>query len=259
MNLPISSIERTKANQTVELIRQNNRAIDDFLFYNKKSSYSQILDRVLPPNKERNQNDAEIALACQLLGVETRKQDIVRNSIFPFPSEQLRRVKQDLDYFIIPDAGEQPTPDGKRSRKSLTVEAWDQIFQTLPKTKRVAILKGVAHPAYVDAVVERAKRAGLQIEIIEGNLGAVGAHMLRAKTIVGMDSGTTHLAVDAVRAAEQVGTKIKLKEIFKGYGGFFANYGVTDMPVLRADVRGIEDLGQLSQQAIDLIAEYILS
>jgi hypothetical protein len=165
---------------------------------------------------------------AQSIGVNLNAEDLKKVSIFHPTQEEVEQISQDLDFIFIPDAKEFPAMDDSQSMKSLTKETWQRICNLLPAGQKIGIVRGVSHPEYCDQIVRIAEGSGHQVEVIDGGLTQLGYKLLRARKIVGMDSGTTHLSKDVVTAAAWVGRKIELKPLFNELYSHFEQYGIVD-------------------------------
>ncbi|GEM_PF-1437659 len=177
---------------------------------------------------EVNLSDYTAGFIMQALGVPVQASEIEETSLFSPTPEQVAAIPQDLDYLLVPDAKEMPDMYDYRSEKSLDLFVWRAVFARLPKDKKVGIVMGVSHPRYCRDVIILARQVGLDIEIIQGSLYDLASQYLRAKTIVGVDSGTTHLARDVQVAAKREGREIKLKPFFNDMWSYFPVYGIVN-------------------------------
>lgn len=164
----------------------------------------------------------------QSLGVPTTTEDIRDTSLVSLSKEEVDAVPQDLDLIIIPDAKEFPDEKNFQSYKALDPRMWEVILDQLPRDQKLGVVMGVSHPAYCQAVINIAEKLGHQVEVIGGNLEQLARQLLRAKKIVGMDSGTTHLAKDVQTAARKAGRSIELKPLFNEEISHFEQYGIAE-------------------------------
>jgi len=185
-----------------------------------------------PVNKSMgtfNTSYYQAGYVSQTLGVPVTTADIRDCSIFVPTQEEVSEIAQDLEYVILPDAKEYPDEHDFRSYKSFDLRVWEIVFQQLPKDKKVGIVLGVSHPDYCQAVVSLAERSGCTVEVLRGDLGELALTLLRAKKIVGMDSGTTHLAKEVQTAAGKAGRTIALKALFNTAISHFEQYGIVEV------------------------------
>ena len=180
------------------------------------------------PESEINIADYTAGFVMQTLGLDVTAADIVESSIFTPSKEQVEAVTQDIDYLLVPDAKEMPDEHDFQSMKSLPLFAWRAFFAQLPRDKKVGIVLGVSHPQYCEAVIQMAESMDIQVEVIQGTLQELAVQYLRAKNLVGVDSGTTHLARDVQVAAKKHGRMINLKPIFIESTSYFPNYGIVE-------------------------------
>lgn len=164
----------------------------------------------------------------QSLGVATTAEDIREASLVSFSKEELETVPQDLDLVIIPDAKEFPDDKNFQSYKALDPRMWELILDQLPRDRKLGMVMGVSHPDYCQAIINIAEKLGHQVEVISGNLEQLARQLLRAKKVVGMDSGTTHLAKDVQTAARKAGRSIELKPLFNEEISHFEQYGIAE-------------------------------
>lgn len=153
--------------------------------------------------------------------------DTYYQSILHFSSEFVDQHPPTSDFLIIPDALE---GDGRfnqyRSFKSITPEKWSEIFSHLDPKLKMAIVMGTAHPAYCRDVIEAALQAGhTNVQVVQGSLDDVVNAVLTTRKFVGMDSGTTHIAAEVVKAARQAGREIQFRQLFNA-GVSFGKYGI---------------------------------
>lgn len=150
-------------------------------------------------------------------------------SIFTITPEQLTTHPITSDILIVPDAKELNTVDKNRSIKSISADKWATVFSKLDPTVQVAIIIGTAHPQYCQAVVEVAHQSGLQnVQAVAGSLSDVINAILSTRRFVGMDSGTTHLAAEVIKAARQAGRTIDFREIYNDNTYNFYDFGIAD-------------------------------
>lgn len=173
----------------------------------------------------------ERALMLLSLGIRIKEADLIEHPIFNMPPQELREIPQDLNMIIIPDAKEFETKDRYRSRKSLDVSVWREYFRRLGKRESpIGIVRGVSHPEYCDDVIQAASESGVDIEVIEGDLLHLSHQMLRAKVIIGMDSGPTHLAQDIKSCGRKYDRQVEIRSVFYDINEFFQAYGIVDAP-----------------------------
>ena len=164
----------------------------------------------------------------QSLGIPATAEDIRDTSLVSFSKEEVEGVPQDLDLVIIPDAKEFPDEKNFQSYKALDPRMWELILDQLPRNQKIGIVMGVSHPDYCQAIINSAEKLGHQVEVISGNLEQLARQLLRAKKVVGMDSGTTHLAKDVQTAARKAGRSIELKPLFNEEISHFEQYGIAE-------------------------------
>ncbi len=197
-----------------------------------------------------NYSEHDIAGILRLLelGIKIEQKDI-ESSILSFSNEVIEAVPQDLDIMIAPDAREMRLVSEKRSRKSLSLRQWETVLSQVSPGLVIGILMGSSNQEYCRNILRLAKKysrkQGFFVEKIEvATLGEVAEQILRAKTFVGMDSGTTHLAYEVMSAAREKGREIRIKELYNS--SFFRTQQYA--------LRGNEDLVSVlaeSQQSID--------
>jgi len=204
-------------------------------------------------NPKANQYDEIFATLCGILGEPVTVDEIKNSSILPFEPELLENIPQSYDFIIAPDAGERS--NGQWSAKSLLPETWGKIFARPElKGKKVGIIKGVAHTKYCQAIIQLAINNGVDCEFLGGDLNQLSQQILSTKTFIGMDSGTTHLAVDVSRFAKQGGREIVVKEIIDEYSDTqVEEYAITDTPVLRFSHKNVT--GSSSQLNFDHVTD----
>lgn len=164
---------------------------------------------------DSNYNLLDIYYAARAgeLGVAIRKSDLEK-SFLHFPQDRLRKLPQNIDILIAPDAKE--LDENKRqSRKSLSVEKWAEVFRQLPQSLEIGIVKGLSHPKYTQKVLEVAQFEGLNaFEVDTPTLNDFADAVLQSKKFVGGDSGTTHVASEIVLAARENGRLVDIRELF---------------------------------------------
>ncbi len=137
--------------------------------------------------------------------------------LFQFEGSALRKLPISSDVLIFPDAKSKAIRGENRlehSSKSLSPSSWGAIFAKLDRQARYAIVRGTSFPYYCDAVIEQARSAGLTVDVVETDLNGIVRAILSTKKFVGMDSGTTHLADQVIKAAQIAGREIAFREIF---------------------------------------------
>ncbi|CAN5315807.1 hypothetical protein BH10PAT2_BH10PAT2_2150 [soil metagenome] len=223
-----------------------------------------IKEKAFQSNPKANQFDQMYALMSAFLGEPVTAQEIMTSSILPYDKEILEDIPQTFDFIFAPDAGERT--NGQWSNKSLSPDVWSNIFARPElKGKKVGIIKGIAHPKYCQAIFQLALNNEVEVEMLNGNLNDISQQILSTKCFVGMDSGTTHLALDVSRFAKQNGRSILVKEIIDEYSASqVEEYGITDTPILRYShpqvVASTEmDFSHLAPEEVDQIGEYFLA
>ncbi len=184
-------------------------------------------------------SDAVHATLLEMIGIHIEPQEILENSILPWDPEVLQKVPQTFDFMIAPDAQERESGNAW-SDKSFPPDLWNTLFERQElKGKKVAIVRGVSHPRYCDAIVVLAKRHGLDVTFLQGDLSTIAEQMLATKCFIGMDSGTTHLAVDVQRFAKKYGREIQVKEIIDEYRDIQVEmYGIVGTPIQALSYEG---------------------
>lgn len=181
--------------------------------------------------------DQHFSLLLATLGIDFSVKEISNSSLTPFSSEELANIPQDYDYIIAVDAKEFEEMDGrvKRSSKSLPVSTWEEIFSRFPPGTKISFVMGNSHSAYCKEVLRRARlvNSSLHIDVFQGSLLELARHILRGKRFIGMDSGTTHLAVDVIRAAKE-DRKIELRQVFNSAIVKASHYAATEGEVFVA-------------------------
>lgn len=179
----------------------------------------------------------------------------------------IEEIPTDIDLIMFPDAQEGDymiDNDFERySTKSLPLSVWDKIFQEMPKGLRLAIVAGTAHPLYTNRVFEASRKAGHESSYVSGSLEDVMIAVLRSRTFVGMDSGTTHLAAEFIKAASENGRTIQYRQLFnEGYVPF-SQYGIADNKVFLPALLYFSNTSTRSYTSEvsfgQLVAEFILS
>lgn len=149
--------------------------------------------------------------------------------LFQFERSGLRKLPISSDVLIFPDAKSKAFRGENRleySRKSLSPSSWGAIFEKLDRRARYAIVRGTTFPDYCDVVIEQAKEAGHVVDVVETDLNGIVRAILSTKKFVGMDSGTTHLADQVIKAAQIAGREIAFREIFAPVYAYRA-YGIS--------------------------------
>lgn len=175
-----------------------------------------------------NITDYSAGLLLQTLGVDVTAEDVRSTTLFAPTKENVEAIAQDLDYILVPDAKEMSDDTDFQSLKALPLFAWRAFFARVPKDKKIGIVMGISHPQYCEAVIQLAHDTGVEVEIIKGSLHDLAYQYLRAKQIVGVDSGTTHLARDVQVAAKKHGREIGIKPFFNESASHFPQYGIVD-------------------------------
>lgn len=210
-----------------------------------------------------NTSDRDYALMMAVLGTPVSRQDIQENSILPLEITEVVDITQDLDIVLMPDAKEQPLLEHgtvSRSVKSLPLVTWSYIFENLSTNQSIGIVLGVSNREYCEQIISLAKHHGHHVEVIAGNLSQLVKQLLRAITIFGMDSGTTHLAKDVSRLNRKADRECQVRQVFNSEAAIFEQYAMTDSPVLEyISVEGKTDFSDLTRQEAIAIAAYIES
>lgn len=256
-------LAREPYSKIIESATQQDRLMEPNLFSRSSNHWHTRIEGLRPPE---NAQLAEAMYASQLkmLGVSITPEDIRQKSLISLRKETINRIPQDIDYFFIPDAKELEVRSAvpKRSKKSLSLEQWEAIMAKIPKNASVAIVRGVSHPDYCNMVTELARRHGLKLKVISGPLDKLALQMMRAKTIFGMDSGTTHLAQEAVRAAKAAGRKITLRSVIGGTQEFLSSYAVAEQPsfmLQEPDGTLNQDLGNINSEDLQRLINYVVT
>lgn len=162
----------------------------------------------------RSTRDA--AMMCHLARVTGLDVQLYDEPIVGIDQRRLQANPITHDVIIFPDALEVPEycQGYRKSQKSIAVSKWKEIFKCMGKDLDIAIVRGVAHPEYCDYVLEIARWTGHHANMVEGNLDHVTDAILSARRFVGMDSGTTHLAAQVIRAAQKEGRNIAFRQFF---------------------------------------------
>ena len=148
--------------------------------------------------------------------------------IFKISPDQVENHPVQSDVLCLPDAI--ALPGQKRSRKSLSPETWGKVFSQMDPSQRLAIVIGTANPAYCHEVVRVAHEVGMEhVDEIEGDIHVVIDAILSTRKFVGMDSGTTHLAAEVIKAARAAGRTINFRELFLDSVFPFTDYGIPDV------------------------------
>ncbi len=177
-----------------------------------------LMSKVLESHPTYTEHDFSSIAHLQELGINVKKSDI-EQSILKFPKELLKKTPIEFDFMLAPDAKEVEVSNSERSVKSFSLSEWDAILTHVPSGSKIAILMGNAHPLYCEQMYALAKKhaasGGFSVERIEtATLTDVIEQVLRAKTFIGMDSGTTHLAYEVAVAAKDAGRMMYIKELF---------------------------------------------
>jgi len=178
--------------------------------------------------------EAYYQLRLHLLGVSQEQYQPSTSLLILSEAEIIAaKKKYHYDLLIFPDAQEKELYLGedqvRQSGKSLFVDQWEEIFPRL-KGLNMGIVKGTAHPDYCQLVITKALKAGCQVNIVEvTTMAQLIPHMLAAKNIFGMDSGTTHLAAEVIKAVKNYGLSIQLLVYFNGIFADFNQYAITDL------------------------------
>lgn len=172
-----------------------------------------LLDQLYEPFVE----DSHVSRDQAMLYVASRlsRRDVdseqYHASLFQFDQRALRNLPISSDVLIFPDAKSKAIRGENRlehSRKSLSPSSWGKIFEKLDRQKHYTIVRGVSYPDYCDAVIEQARSAELAVDVVDTDLNGIVRAMLSTRKFVGMDSGTTHLADQVIKAAKLPGTKL---------------------------------------------------
>ncbi len=221
-------------------IRDKERYYDDDYRRRFNLDLASILDKFFINTQQgNNRTEAKYALALLLLGdIKLTRKEIKGSSLTGFSASEVRIIPQDLDLLIAPDAGEVEVSKENRSRKSLDLKSWERLFEIMPTHFKIGIVQGISHPRYCRQVVDLGIGRQLNIQIIQGNLLHFAKQVLRAKHFVGVDSGTTHLAVDVVRSARRHKRDIKIWEFFNTGFVLPEDNAITEGVVAEASVFG---------------------
>jgi hypothetical protein len=202
--------------------------------FREANNFSSIISKgIIGPANERygfqfaNEFDIKIGSRLRMLGIPISERDLEK-PLFTFTKEFLHDHPQNsYDLLIAPDAAENEAVSGDRSIKSINAEKWQEIFASFPKDSQIGIIIGKTHETYCQAVLQKAQEAGLQVvAVTTPTLKDFVAEVAQAKTYVGMDSGTTHIAYEVMAAAEKLGRKIRIKEIFNASHLPMSYYGL---------------------------------
>lgn len=238
-------------------------------FFDVDLSSSMICDRLSKKHSDYSEHDIYGIVHLMELGVTPTDEELVRPTL-DLPKELFEQTPVDVDFFIAPDAKEASVTDKSRSKKSFSLEQWEEVLAQVPTGSRVGILIGSTHGEYCEEVfqiaTQKAKEKGCVIERIQtATLVDFVKQLLRAKTFIGMDSGTTHLAYEVALAARGQGRRIAIKEIFNEGAfrvGQYALRGMRDQVdvfVVKRDAThttGITDLATLPiAQIVDRLFE----
>lgn len=170
-------------------------------------------------NTTINTFDLKSVVALRILGIHIEKNDL-SEPFLKINQEVLSNHPVKFDMLLAPDAAEITAPmDTHRSAKSISVGKWGEIFSRFPRDKsfRLGIVLGKSHPDYCQKVYLKAREYGIQVELVDTPTLTDFCHVvLSCKRFVGMDSGTTHLASEVVKAAEKSGRTIDIREVFNG-------------------------------------------
>lgn len=120
-------------------------------------------------------------------------------------------------------------------------------------------MRGIAHPAYCDKVIALAQEKGINVEVIEGSLTELTFHLMRARSLFGMDSGTTHLCLDVARLAKQIGREIHLKQFFNANAAAENQYALVDTEILSYTSADQDDMSDFTQTEDNILAQYVTS
>ncbi len=179
--------------------------------------------------------------------------------------ENLLNMPPTHDVIIFPDAFEIEEDAGSyfKSQKSIDATKWRMIFDRLSKELRIALVIGTSHEEYCADVIDQADRSGYGVTVVRGNLDHVMNAILKAHKFVGMDSGTTHLAAQVIRAAQLKGRTIAFRELMAPIFSL-QSYGITGaaFKTLNYQDAGRWDLDlRVSMSDIDpqLAADFIMS
>lgn len=165
-------------------------------------------------NDRYPRGDIVRTIQARLLGVRTQPEHLKGLLALQEP-----RDEPEYDMLVIPDAkgieidsSERPI----RSQKSLSKEQWASIGAKLPTDWHYGVVRGSAHPEYCDAVYEAVRRRLPIVQYIATEtLDEFIKQVLNAGRIVCMDTGTSHLASEAIRSLNGY-DRILLREIYNG-------------------------------------------
>lgn len=243
-----------------DYILQSNRSFSEsaamysFPGEKKMEVYSRL--KVVPKARV-NSFDQGYSAVLQLLGLEAEAGRLSESTLTPFSPAEVDAIPQDLAAVVAPDAKEFSLASKNRSEKSLSLDTWSKLWAAWPKQEKISVVEGVSHPDYCREVLARARQQGLSAEGFRGSLLELTRHILRGRVFVGMDSGTTHLAVEVVRAARAAGREIKLREIFNSKIVPVDSYGVTEG--LIANAKTWDAFENPNDSDIELLRQFLLS
>lgn len=263
LSIPHVLVELT----AVEHLREDNR-----IFKPDMSSITGYSDFWRPLGIDHgrvnyNLRDLRDAVMAYELGVLLTEADL-RQSFLHFDHSVIWQNPQVFQLLVAPDAREQPASGDNRSQKSLSAGRWKQVFAALPKSLEIGIVMGHSHPRYCKRVLKAARSAGLNaIEIITPTLDDFCAAVLKSYRFVGMDSGTTHLAVQIAASARLHDRQIDIREIYNGLTPVTA-YGISgedtsileypyEAPSINADSYGKDRSRHLDKIPLAEIVDFI--
>jgi hypothetical protein len=145
----------------------------------------------------RNLTDCMTALQNTLLGISVGERDLQRPVLTSRANGERR-----WDVLIAPDALTFRTSAGDRSRKSLSVEHWREVFALLPSELRIGIVNGTAHPRYCAEVVRVAGDILPHASAVDVDLRGLIEVLSQTAVYVGSDTATTHMAADHAARSE---------------------------------------------------------
>ena len=201
--------------------------------------------------------DYVTALQNTLLGIPVDDDDL-RRPVLARPRPAERR----WDVLIAPDAFTFRTAAGDRSRKSLSVERWREVFSLLQRDLRVGIVTGTAHVQYSASVAASAAELLPYADKVEVDLLGLIDAISGTRVYVGADTATTHIASDHASASDVI-----VRMLFNEAAASLRVYGIGGRgeraPILSLSPAGVphvspwSDALDLSSIPADIVARFI--
>lgn len=236
------AIERGLIDKKLDRLVEDHWVLDDIQQNRHLYTLKHSEDITAPLNKDVSKVSSAIEfytdLMVKVLGLDINSEQILHHSILSVPTlETATQHAPTYDFFMVPDALESECIDSDgitRSEKSLPLTAWDGIFEKLAPETKVAIAIGTAHPEYCQKVIDRAKKHNLLVTVFQGSLTDFSKVALASAVFFGMDSGTTHLAVELAKIDTHTDWNMQIVQYFNEMTAPLADYALPESAITLA-------------------------